>query len=259
MSGNRLENNVAVVTGGGSGIGRAICLRFAAEGAAVAILDIAEEKASETAEQVTKEGGICRVYSCDVTQQQTVLDSFDMAAGDLGTISIVVNNAGISHVGNIENAPEEDVDRLIAVNVKGVYNGLLAAVRHMKKEGGAILNLASTASSLGIPERFAYSLTKGAVATMTFSVAVDYIKDNIRCNCVAPARVHTPFVDDFIATNYPGREQEMFKVLSRSQPIGRMGLPEEVADAAIFLCSGESRFITGVSLPIDGGTTILRP
>ena len=258
MGGDRLENKVAVVTGGGSGIGRAICFRFAEEGAAVAILDIAEEKAAQTAEQVKKVGGVCSVYTCDVTRQQAMLDSFDMAARDLGTITIVVNNAGISHVGNIEHAPKEDVERLIAVNVKGVYNGLLAAVRHLKERGGAILNLASTASTLGIPDRFAYSLTKGAVAAMTYSVAVDYVQHNIRCNCVAPGRVHTPFVDDFISKNYPGREKEMFEVLSKTQPIGRMSEPREVADTAVFLCSDEASFITGASIPIDGGMATMR-
>jgi len=254
----RLEHKVAVVTGGGSGIGRAICIRFAEEGAAVAILDIARDQATQTAEQITGTGGKCRVYECDVTHQQTVLDTFDKAANDLGTITTVVNNAGIAHVGNIENAQENDVDRLIAVNVKGVYNGLLAAVRQLKKEGGAILNLASTASTLGIPERFAYSLTKGAVVAMTYSVAADYVEHNIRCNCVSPARVHTPFVDDYLAMNYPGREKEIFETLSRAQPIGRMGEPMEVADAAVFLCSGESSFITGANIPIDGGVATLQ-
>jgi NAD(P)-dependent dehydrogenase (short-subunit alcohol dehydrogenase family) len=122
-----------------------------------------------------------------------------------------------------------------------------------KKRGGVILNLASIASSVGVSDRFAYSMTKGAVLTMTYSIAKDYIDDNIRCNCISPARVHTPFVDGFIKKNYPGQETQMFDKLSKTQPIGRMGQPQEVADLALYLCSDEASFITGSNFPIDGG------
>ena len=165
-----------------------------------------------------------------------------------------MNNAGIAHVGNIENTSEEDIDRLYQVNIKGVYNCIFACIPHMKKQGGGvILNMASIASTLGISDRFAYSMSKGAVLTMTYSVAKDYIGDNIRCNCISPARVHTPFVDGFIAKNYPGKEEEMFDKLSKTQPIGRMGTPEEIAALALFLCSDQAGFITGTDYPIDGG------
>jgi 2-keto-3-deoxy-L-fuconate dehydrogenase len=123
----------------------------------------------------------------------------------------------------------------------------------MKKTGGVIVNMASVASSVGIPDRFVYSMTKGAVVGMTLSVAKDYLAHNIRCNCISPARVHTPFVDGFLAKNYPGKEQEMFDKLSKTQPIGRMGKPEEVAYLALFLCSDEAAFITGCDYPVDGG------
>lgn len=129
-----------------------------------------------------------------------------------------------------------------------------AAVGVMKQHGGGIiLNMASIAASVGIPDRFAYSMTKGAVLSMTLSVAKDYLKDNIRCNCISPARVHTAFVDNFLAKNYPGKEAEMFDKLSKTQPIGRMGKPEEIAALALYLCSDEASFITGCDYPIDGG------
>jgi len=174
-------------------------------------------------------------------------------------VHILVNNAGIAHIGKLENTVEEDFDRIYRVNVKGFYNCMLATVGHMKANGGGvILNMASVAASVGLADRFAYSTSKGAVVAMTYSVAKDYVADNIRCNCISPARVHTPFVDGYLRKNYPDREQEMFQRLSQVQPIGRMGEPHEVAALALFLCSDEAGFITGVDYPIDGGFLNLR-
>ncbi|HEY0039551.1 MAG TPA: SDR family oxidoreductase, partial [Flavisolibacter sp.] len=188
--------------------------------------------------------------SCDVTSQQKVKEVFR----SIGKIDILVNSAGVSHIGNVENTSEADFDRLYNVNVKGVYNCLQAAVAIMKQNsGGVILNLASIANNVGLADRFAYSMSKGAVYAMTLSVAKDYIKDGIRCNCISPARVHTPFVDGFLAKNYPGKEEEMFEKLSKSQPIGRMAKPEEIAHLILYLCSDEASFITGCDYPIDGG------
>jgi 2-keto-3-deoxy-L-fuconate dehydrogenase len=237
-----LQNKVAIVTGGGSGIGRAIALRFAGAGARVAVVDIAE--AAE--------------FRCDVSRQVDVVRTFATIQKQLGAPDILVNSAGIAHVGNVEQTSEEEFDRLYAVNVKGVYNCIKASVPAMKDRGGVILNIASVASTVGLAERFAYSMTKGAVLTMTYSVARDYVAHKIRCNCVAPARVHTSFVDGFLAKNYPGREREMFEELSRSQPIGRMGRPEEVAELALFLCSDAAAFITGSNYAIDGGFVTLK-
>ena len=156
-------------------------------------------------------------------------------------------------MGNLENTSEADLYRLYQVNIKGVYNCSKAAIAFMKQKGGVILNLASIAASTGIADRFAYSMTKGAVRAMTYSIAKDYVSYGIRCNCISPARIHTPFVDGFIAKNYPGQEAEMFEKLSKTQPIGRMGTPEEVADFAAFLCSDKASFLTGTDYPIDGG------
>lgn len=252
-----LRNKTALITGAGSGIGRAIAIRFARAGARIAALDLAET-ARDTVREIEQLGGSGDAILCDVTQQRAVADAFRTTDQRLGAVDILVTSAGVAHVGNVEQTSEEDLDRLYAVNVKGVYNCLRAAVATMKGRGGVILNIASVASTVGIPDRFAYSMTKGAVLTMTYSVARDYVQHNIRCNCVAPGRIHTPFVDGFLAKNYPGREREMFEQLSRTQPIGRMGEPEEVAELALFLCSDAASFITGSNVAIDGGFVSLK-
>lgn len=254
-SAGRLRDKVAIITGAASGIGRAAAELFAREGARVGLLDVDEEGGRARAEEI---GDSARFYSCDVGDRRAVAAAFDAAANELGQIDILFNNAGIAHVGNVEQTGEEDFDRIYRVNVKGVFNCLQAGVRAMKGRGGSIVNMASTVSSIGIPDRFAYSMSKGAVLTMTLSVACDYLQEGIRCNSIAPARIHTPFVDGFLAANYPGREEEMFETLSKSQPIGRMGTPDEVAELALFLASDASGFITGANIPIDGGTVSLR-
>lgn len=254
MSTNRLAGKTAIITGGGSGIGRAISWRFAEEGAAIHILEMNTAAAEELAEAINDFGGRATVHSCDVSAQRAVRDIVDT----IGVVDILVNNAGIAHVGNLEGTSEDDFDRIIRVNVKGAYNVLHAVVPAMKKQGGgAILNMASIAALVGITDRFAYSTSKGAVHAMTLSVARDYLHLGIRCNSISPARVHTPFVDGFIAKNYPGKEVEVFDTLSKSQPIGRMAQPEEIASLALYLCSDEAAFITGNDYPIDGGFVTL--
>lgn len=253
----RLAGKVAVVTGAGSGIGRAIAMRFAREGAAVHVVDIDEKLAAGTVEEIIAEGGNSSSHACDVSNQKLVDELFAGIAAE-APFNILVNNAGISHIGTVETTTEADFDRVFHVNVKGIYNCLHAGVGYLKSGGGVILNMASIAGSSGLADRFAYSMSKGAVISMTYSVARDYLAHNIRCNCISPARVHTPFVDGYLKKVYPGREEEMFKVLSAAQPIGRMGTPEEVAALALFLCSDESGFITGTDYPLDGGFFNLR-
>jgi 2-keto-3-deoxy-L-fuconate dehydrogenase len=249
----RLDTKTAIVTGGGSGIGRAISIILAKQGARVYILDMDESGAQSVVKDIADAGCAASFFRTDVSIQEQVNEVFNKVLEETGRLDILVNNAGIAHIGNAENTKEEDFERLFRVNVKGVYNCLHAAVLQMKERGGAIINMASVAGLVGIPDRFAYSMTKGAVMGMTLSVAKDYLKHNIRCNSISPARVHTPFVDNFISKNYPGQEKEMFAKLSATQPIGRMGTPDEIAHLALYLCSDEASFITGCDYPIDGG------
>jgi 2-keto-3-deoxy-L-fuconate dehydrogenase len=249
-----LENKVAVITGGGSGIGRAIAELFASQGAMVCILEMNASSAEEVINKIISQKGIAEAYACNVVNQKEVVDIFQSIATKYGHIDVLVNCAGVAHIGKLETTTEADFDRVFNVNVKGSYNSMFAAISHMKKQQhGVILNLASVASSVGIADRFAYSMSKGAVVTMTLSVAKDYIKEGIRCNCISPARVHTPFVDGFLKNNYPGQEAEMFEKLSKTQPIGRMAEPKEIAHLALYLCADEASFITGTDYPIDGG------
>jgi 2-keto-3-deoxy-L-fuconate dehydrogenase len=258
---SRLAGKAAIVTGAASGIGLAIAHRFAAEGASVYLLDINPDAAEAAAQAIAKSLGQAKVnvraYACDVSQQPQVSSVFaDIFAQQ--RIDILINNAGIAHVGKLENTREEEFDQVFRVNVKGFYNCMLAVVEHMKAGGGVILNLASIAAWSGLADRFAYSMSKGAVVAMTYSVAKDYLVHNIRCNSISPARVHTPFVDGYLRKNYPGREAEMFQKLSKTQPLGRMAQPEEIASLALFLCSDEAAFITGTDYAIDGGFLNLR-
>ena len=253
MSKFSLIGKTAIITGGASGIGKAISKIFAEQGAKVHILDINKEGATQTANEIRKATHKATAHCCDVSNQKNV-NKIIKNIITTDAIDILVNNAGIAHIGSIEKTKEEDLDRLYNVNIKGVYNCTKACIEPFKKNGGGvILNLASVASSVGHSDRFAYSMTKGAVLTMTYSIAKDYVAENIRCNCISPGRIHTPFVDGYLAENYPGKEKEMFKKLSKTQPIGRMGKPEEVANLALFLCSNEAEFITGTDYPIDGG------
>jgi 2-keto-3-deoxy-L-fuconate dehydrogenase len=245
-----LHGKTAVITGGGSGIGQAIALLFARQGAVVHVLELSDEAGATTHQQITESGGTCTVHACNVADQAAVLRVFEQ----IGPLDILVNNAGVAHIGTVETTDEADFDRLYAINVKGVYNCLKAAIPAMRaKGGGAILNMASIAALTGLADRFAYSMSKGAVLAMSMATARDYVTAGIRCNTISPARIHTPFVDGFLAKNYPDRIVEMFDKLSKSQPIGRMGTPDEVAALALYLCSDEATFVTGCDYPIDGG------
>jgi len=249
-----LKDKVALVTGGSSGIGEAIVRRFAAAGAVVYNLDQHETAGQQLAKECQSKGLQVFFRLADVTKQVELTETVAKIYADHERLDILISNAGIAHIGTLNTTSEADFDRLYAVNVKGVYNSMFAVIpRMIAQQNGVIINLASIASVLGIPNRFAYSMTKGAVLTMTYSVARDYIEQGIRCNAISPARIHTPFVDNFIAQNYPGEETEKFKELAQSQPIGRMGTPEEVADLALYLCSDAASFITGTNFPIDGG------
>jgi NAD(P)-dependent dehydrogenase (short-subunit alcohol dehydrogenase family) len=251
----KLQDKVALITGGALGIGYAIAERFRAEGAKVIILDWKQEELDAAEASLAVEG-----ERCDVSDHAMVDAAVDRVHARHGAIDILVNNAGIAHVGNALTTTPEDFERIQRVNVFGPANVTRAVLRHMVAgaRGGAIVNLASCLSVMAIADRFAYGTSKGAVLAMTYSVAKDFLAHKIRCNAILPGRVHTPFVDGFIAKNYPGREAEMFDKLSKAQPIGRMASPQEIACAALFLASDEAAFITGIGLPVDGGTLSIR-
>lgn len=250
----KLDNKTAIVTGGASGIGKAIAQVLAENGATSYILDVNVAEGQKTEEDIRKNGGKAFFISCDISNQDQVKQVFQTIWQQENALDILINNAGISHIGNAENTSEADFDKIFSINIKGVYNCLHAGIPFMKDSGGGvIINMTSVAASVGLPDRFAYSMSKGAVSTMTFSVARDYINDGIRCNGIAPGRVHTPFVDGYLKKNYPGQEEEMFRKLEKTQPLGRMGKPREIAMLVLYLCSEEASFITGSILPIDGG------
>ncbi len=245
-----LKGKIAAITGAGSGIGEAIALLFAEQGAVVHLIDLDLPAVQGVADRIRKAGGHAEVHGADVGHWQQVETAFDR----MEALDILVNNAGIAHIGKADTTSEADFDRVCQVNVKGVFHCLRAAIPLMRERGsGVILNMASIAAHVGLPDRFLYSLTKAAVWNMTLTVAKDYIREKIRCNSISPARVHTPFVDGYLKRTYPGREAEMYDRLAQSQPIGRMATPREVAQLALYLCSDEAAFITGCDYPIDGG------
>ena len=254
----KLQNKTALVTGGGSGIGRAISQLFASEGARVSILDFNEEQGKKSVALIKQAGGEALFIKTDVSSADSVTQAFLKSNDVLGPVDVLVNNAGVSHVGTVLDTSSDDMDRIYNVNIKGVYHVLQQAIKSMQQRGGSIINMASVLAINGVPDRFAYSMSKGAVYMMTLSVAADFVANGIRCNCISPARVHTPFVDDYIAKNYPGEEQKMFDELAKSAPIGRMAKPQEVASMALYLASDEASFITGSNFQVDGGFVNLK-
>ena len=254
MKSNDFKDKVTIITGGGSGIGEAMCKHFADKKAKVIILDNNEAEGRRVSQENKSD-----FIKCDISDEGSVDDAFNQIENNYGRIDILINNAGIAHIGKITETNPEDFDRIIKINVRGAYLCTRASINSMiKNNKGCILNMASVASNLGIPDRFAYSTSKGAVYTMTLSVARDYVDQGIRCNCICPARVHTPFVDNYLKNNYPGEEKEMFAKLEATQPIGRMAKPEEIAALAGYICSNEAAFVTGSAFDIDGGFTHLK-
>ena len=252
----RLDGKVALITGAGSGIGEQIALLFARQGAAVVIGDVDEARGASVARSITRAGGKALFQRLDVTSAASAEAAVGACVDAFGGLHVLVNNAGIGYVGDVLETEESEYENLMAVNVKGVFLCSKAAVAHMVEHGGgAIINLASVAGQIGLSRRFAYSATKGAVIAMTRSMAVDLVKRGVRVNCICPGTIHTPFVDGYLDRFHSHNREETLAGLHARQPLGRMGRPDEIAYAALYLASDEASFATGSAMVVDGGLT----
>lgn len=254
----RLDGKTALITGGGSGIGREIALLFGKQGATVVIGDVNDEAASAVAQEITDAGDKAFNVSLDVTQMSSAEAAISTIVERTGSLDTLINNAGIGMVGSLTETTPEDFARLISVNVNGVYNCSYVAVNQMlsqEPKGGVIVNIASIAGIVAVNRRFAYGTTKGAVISMTQSTAMDYVDQGIRCNCICPGTVETPFVEAYLQRYHAGEVEETRQQLHARQPLGRMGRPEEIAPLALYLASDEAAYVTGAQMVIDGGLT----
>ena len=244
----QLTSKTALVTGAGSGIGAAIAERFASAGAHVFVTDINTAAAAETTARITAAGGSAAALTLDVRDEQGCAAT----AKTTGVVDILVNNAGIGHVGTALNATGDDLDRLYAINVRGIFNVTKAYLADMvARRHGVIVNMASVAGLVGIRDRLAYSTTKFAVVGLTKCMALDHAKDGLRINCICPGRVETPWISARLK-DYPD-PKAAYQEMAATQAMGRMGKPEEIAAAALFLASDDASFVTGSALAIDGG------
>jgi 2-keto-3-deoxy-L-fuconate dehydrogenase len=254
----RLDNKVALVTGAGSGIGKEIALLYAQQGAHVIVADINSNAATETVAAIAAHDGVAHALPLDVADEGQVRTAFAQVVQDHGRLDILVNNAGVSHVGNILETSAEDWDRVMSVNARGVFLCSKYAITHMiaqDPQGGVLVNMASVAGMIAVDRRFPYGASKGTVISMTRSIAMDFVGQGIRANAICPGTVHTPFVEGYLERNFADNKDEVRKQLHARQPIGRMGRPEEIANAALYLASDEAAFVTGSLLVIDGGWT----
>ncbi|WP_297160634.1 SDR family NAD(P)-dependent oxidoreductase [Thermogemmatispora sp.] len=256
----RLDGKAALITGAGSGIGEQIALLFAHQGARVVVADVRPEAAQRVAEMIVSSGGQARAWTLDVSEEEQVCAAVAEMAAREGRLDILVNNAGISHVGTVLETSLADWERVMRVNARGVFLCAREGVRQMlaqQPRGGVIINIASVAAMIGVERRLVYSASKGAVLALTRTIAADYVKQGIRCNAICPGTVHTPFVEGYLARDFAGHEDEVRQQLHARQPLGRMGRPEEIAAAALYLASDEAAFVTGSALVIDGGWTAI--
>jgi 2-keto-3-deoxy-L-fuconate dehydrogenase len=256
----RLDGKRALITGAGSGIGEAIATLFSAQGAHVIVADVQGEAAERVANDIVQRGGVATPLALDVTDEDQVCTSFGQLADQdqQGRLDLLVNNAGISHVGSILETSLKDWERVLRVNAGGIFLCAREAVRLMVQQepkGGVIINMSSVAAMIGVERRLPYSASKGAVLALTRSIAMDFVDQGIRCNAICPGTVQTPFVEGYLKRSFPGQEDAVRQTLHARQPIGRMGQPEEIAAAALYLASDEAAFVTGSALVIDGGWT----
>jgi 2-keto-3-deoxy-L-fuconate dehydrogenase len=254
----RLDGKRALITGAGSGIGEAIARLFAQQGAQVIVADLVAEAAQRVTSTISEQGSAASTLVLDVADEPQVRAAFGTVADQHGRLDILVNNAGISHVGSILETSLEEWERVMRVNAGGVFLCAREAVRLMlaqEPRGGVIINMSSAAALIGVERRLPYSASKGAVLSMTRSIAIDFVDQGIRCNALCPGTVQTPFVEGYLKRNFPGQEDAVRQTLHARQPIGRMGQPDEIAAAALYLAADEAAFVTGSALVIDGGWT----
>ena len=254
----RLDKTIAFVTGAGSGIGEQIARLFARQGAHVILADIILDAVERVAGEIQAAGGSARPQQLDVAKESQVKAAMERVAAIEGRLDILINNAGISNVGTILETSLENWESVMRVNAGGVFLCAREGVRQMLAQsptGGVIINMSSVAATIGIERRLSYSASKGAVLALTRSIAIDFVTQGIRCNAICPGTVHTPFVEGYLARNFAGHEDEIRQQLHARQPIGRMGRPDEIAHAALYLASDEAAFVTGSALVIDGGWT----
>jgi NAD(P)-dependent dehydrogenase (short-subunit alcohol dehydrogenase family) len=250
----RLKDRVALITGAGSGIGRAMCLAFAAEGAAVFAADLDEAAAAESIELARPAGGAAAHYRADVSRAEDVQAMVRACLDRFGRISILCNNAGTGSTQTVVDTPEDLWDRVFAINARGTFLGCKYAIPAMIEAGsGVIINTASVAGLVGLRNRAAYCASKGAVVALTRAIAIDHVRQNIRCNCLCPGTVDSPWVGRLLE-QAPDPVAERAALVAR-QPMGRLGTPEEVAKAAVYLASDDAAFVTGTAFVIDGGLT----
>ncbi len=248
----RLAGQTALITGGGSGMGKAIALAFSREGAAVAVAGRGIDKLKEVVGQIEKQGGQALAVACDVTQSKDTGRAVRETVARFGRLDVLVNNAGALHVSTVETIPEEDWDRIMLVNVKGPFLMSRAALPELRKAGGgSIINIGSILGLIAMKGRAAYATSKGGVTQLTKAMAMDHAHEKIRVNCICPSLVETELIRDLFGSGSEGEAARRSRVAQI--PLGRIGRPEDVADMAVFLASKESSWVTGVAIPLDGG------